>query len=303
MDLELRLLAGFVCVAEELNFSRAAERLHMTQPALTRQIRQLETQVGAPLFERTTRQVSLTASGEALLEPARRAATKPSSALARARRAAHGGAGQLRVGLSVSGNFDIAPTVVRMFRDRHQDVEVEVTRGTTTENVLGLKGRLIDVAFLRTPLYGAEGLEHLVLAQEPLVAALGDDHPLAGRTGIPRELLAQEPFVIHPRDSGPGSYDLITNYLWPDDNDPERHILERRPDEETMVEAVASGSSVAIIFQSRARYLAIPGVTYRPLVPPLLGEVSIAWRADDPNPLIRSFSRLARELTSPSSET
>jgi DNA-binding transcriptional LysR family regulator len=100
--------------------------------------------------------------------------------------------------------------------------------------------------------------------------------------------------VIHPRDSGPGSYDLITNYLWPDDNDPERHILERRPDEETMVEAVASGSSVAIIFQSRARYLAIPGVTYRPLVPPLLGEVSIAWRADDPNPLIRSFSRLAR---------
>jgi hypothetical protein len=70
-----------------------------------------------------------------------------------------------------------------------------------------------------------------------------------------------------------------------------------------MVEAVASGTSVAIIFQSRARYLAIPGVTYRPLVPPLFGELSIAWRADDPNPLISSFSRLARELTTRPSDT
>jgi DNA-binding transcriptional LysR family regulator len=186
--------------------------------------------------------------------------------------------------------------VVRGFRDLHQDVEVEVTRGTTTENVVNLKGRLIDVAFVRTPLHGAQGLKHLVLAEEPLVVALGDDHPLAGHSAIARELLAREPLVIHPRDSGPGSYDLITGYLWPGDDDLDSHIAEYRPDEETMAEAVASGTAVAIIFQSRARYLAIPGVTYHPLLPPLLGELSIVWRADDPNPLVAAFNRLARDL-------
>jgi len=186
--------------------------------------------------------------------------------------------------------------VVRGFRDLHQDVEVEVTRGTTTENVENLKGRLIDVAFVRTPLHGAHGLKHLVLAEEPLVIALGDDHPLAWHSAVARELLVREPLVIHPRDSGPGSYDLITGYLWPGDDDPDSHIAEYRPDEETMAEAVASGTGVAIIFRSRARYLAIPGVTYRPLLPPLLGELSIAWRAEDPNPLVAAFNRLARDL-------
>jgi DNA-binding transcriptional LysR family regulator len=303
MDLELRLLAGFVSVAEELNFSRAAERLHMTQPALTRQIRQLESLVRAPLFERSTRHVALTVAGEALLEPARRTLASAAEALETVRRAAHGAAGQLRIGLSVSGNFDIAPVAVRAFRDLHQDVEIAVSRGTTAENVARIEARLIDVAFVRTPLERAEGLACLVLAEEPLVVAVRDGHPLAAYGGVARELLAGEQLVIHPRDFGPGSYDLITGYVWPGASDPDSRVAEHRPDEETMVEAVASGAGVAIIFQSRAQYLAIPGVTYRPLVPPLHGELAISWRADDPNPLVSEFTRIARGLAGPSGGT
>jgi len=263
---------------------------------LTRQIHQLETYVGAPLFERTTRRVTLTAAGAALLDPARHTLRSAAEGVEAARRAAHGGTEQLRVGLSVSGNFDIAPLVAAAFREQHPGVGLELSRGSTADSVARLKRRDIDIAYVRTPLTGAAGLAHRVLLAEPLVVALGVEHPLAAHRRVPRELVAAQPLIIHSRADGPGAYDTITAYLWPGDNNPESHIAEHRPDEETMVEAVAAGAGVAVIFESRARYLAIPRITYRPLAPPLHGELALAWRADDPNPLLPAFSKIAVDI-------
>lgn len=301
MNLDLRLLAGFVGVAEELNYTRAAQRLHLTQPALTRQIHQLENFVGAPLFERTTRRVTLTEAGAALLDPARHTLRSADEGVDAARRAAHGGAELLRVGLSVSGNFDTAPRIAAAWCEQSPEVRLDLTRGSTADSIARLKRRDIDIAFVRTPLSGAEGLTHLVLVIEPLVVALGVEHPLAAHRRVHRELLAAEPLIIHLRDAGPGAYDIITSYLWPGESDPERHIADHRPDEETMVQAVAAGIGVAIVFESRARYLAIPRITYRPLTPPLHGELALTWRADDPNPLIPAFTAIALEVTKPAS--
>jgi DNA-binding transcriptional LysR family regulator len=301
MDLDLRLLAGFVGVAEELNFSRAAARLHVTQPALTRQIRQLETLVGAALFERTTRQVSLTPAGQALLEPARRTLASAEEAVQAARRAAHGARGRLRVGLSQTAGFEGAPIVVRRFGERHPDVQLEVTRSTTAGSVTKLRRREIDIAFVRTPLEGADELDHVVILDEPTVIALPEHHGLAAHERVPRELLSGEPFVLFSRELSPGVYDLITGYLWPGDPDPEAQVTERRADEDAMVEAVASGHGLTITRASRARHLRIPGVVYRPLTPPFQLELALAWRVDDPNPLVPAFARLAAEVAAESS--
>jgi DNA-binding transcriptional LysR family regulator len=295
MDLDLRLLSGFVAVAQEGNFSRAAEQLHLTQPALTRRVRRLEEIVGAPLLRRTTRQVALTPAGEALLEPARRALDAAHDALEAARRAAHGAGGGLRVGLSVSGNFDIAPAILTGFQALHPEVELLVTRAATAENVRALARREADIAFVRSPLpEDPSGIAHEVLFTEPLVAAVPEAHRLAARAAVPRDAAAREPLVITPRPLGPGAYDLITGYLWPGDPDPDRHIADHRPDEEMMVQAVAAGHGIAVLFKSRADTLSVPAVCYRPLDPPLLGELSLAWRADDPNPRLRAFRAAAR---------
>lgn len=294
MNVDPRLLAPFVAVADTLSFTRAAEELAITQPALTRQIAQLERLVGARLFERTTRRVALTPAGEALLPSARRALAALEEGVAAARRAAHGGGERLRVGLGTCGNLEIAPDVIAAFEAR-TGVAVDISRGATGESVEALKRRRVDVVFLRPPLHGAGGIASRPLLREPMVAVLHEDHPLARLDAVPRAALRDEPLVWMARERGPGSWERGLTAIWDDVAEGARHVAAERPDEEMMVAAVGAGHGFTLAYASRLRYLTVPGIVARPLDPPLEGEMALAWRADDPNPDVAAFVALAGE--------
>lgn len=291
MNVDPRLLAPFVAVADELSFSRAAAGLSVTQPALTRQIAQLERLVGARLFDRTTRRVALTPAGEALLDPARRALAALDEGVTAARRAAHG-TGELRVGLGTCGNVAVAPDVIALFEARTGSA-VEVTRAATGGSVDRLLRRRIDVAFLRPPLHDADGIAFRPLLREPMVVVLPSEHALAALDQVPRAALRAEPMVWSDRARGPGSWERGLAAIWGDATEGARHVAALRPDEEMMVTAVAAGLGFTLAYESRMRFLRVPGVATRPLDPPLEGELAVAWRADDPNPDVAAFVALA----------
>lgn len=294
MNVDPRLLAPFVAVADELSFSRAAAGLSVTQPALTRQIAQLERLVGARLFDRTTRRVALTPAGEALLGPARRALVALDEGVAAARRVAHGSADGLRVGLGTCGNVAVAPDVIALFEARAGRT-VRVTRGATGSSVERLLRRAIDVAFLRPPLYDADGIAVRSLLREPMVVVLPEDHDLAALDRVPRTALREEPMVWSARERGRGSWERGLAAIWDDAAEGARHVAVERPDEEMMVTAVGARLGFTLAYESRMRFLNVPGVVARPLDPPLAGELAIAWRADDPNPDVAAFVSLAVE--------
>lgn len=294
MNVDPRLLAPFVAVADELSFSRAAAGLSVTQPALTRQIAQLERLVGARLFDRTTRRVALTPAGEALLDPARRALAALDEGVTAARRAAHGSGDGLRVGLGTCGNVAVAPDVIAVFEARTGSA-VEVSRAATGGSVERLLRRTIDVAFLRPPLHDADGIAFRPLLREPMVVVLPSDHALAALDQVPRAALREEPMVWSDRARGPGSWERGLAAIWGDATEGARHVAALRPDEEMMVTAVAAGLGFTLAYASRMRFLHVPGVATRPLDPPLEGELAVAWRADDPSPDVAAFVALAAE--------
>lgn len=193
MSVELRHLRAFVAVAEELNFTRAAGRLHLAQQALSAQIRQLETLVGTPLFVRTTRKVELTGAGRALLERAPALLAGVDEALEAAVLAGRGESGELAVGLLATASLDFTPRLLRTFADELPEVAVSVRNFSFDDPSGGVRGRQADVALVWLP-FTTEGLACERLFDDPRVAVLAADHPLAGRDELTVEELLDEPF-------------------------------------------------------------------------------------------------------------
>jgi LysR family transcriptional regulator, benzoate and cis,cis-muconate-responsive activator of ben and cat genes len=205
---ELRHLRYFVAVAEELNFSRAAERLHMAQPPVSVAIRQLEQEVGADLFVRTTREVTLTDAGRALLDGARRTLGEVERAVATARRAAAGELGSLRVGFSWSARFETLPALGHALRTRHPDLELLTEEMWNVRVPEALRSGAIDVAVALCPEI-ADGLSYETIRTEPAVALLSEGHPLAGRPQIALSALARDSFLLFPRELAPRLHDVL----------------------------------------------------------------------------------------------
>ena len=181
VDLDTRLLRAFVAVAEELNFTRAAERLFIAQQALSSQIQQLETRLGVKLFDRTTRRVTLTGAGESLLPHALAAlgawdaGVDVLDAARRAERAT------LRVGLSGTGMIPMVSETMRVFRQRHPEVELQASNVGLNQPSAGLREGTVDVAFVRPP-FQDEGISMVTLLTEGRYAVLPANHPLASRS-------------------------------------------------------------------------------------------------------------------------
>src|SRR5262249_41019563 len=175
---ELRHLRYFVAVAEELNFSRAAERLHMAQPPLSVAIRQLEQELGTSLFERTSREVRLTESGVALLDGARRTLAEAEAAFTAARRAAAGEVGSLRIGYNWRAGFETLPALGQALRRAHPDVELLAEEMRPNRMAAALRAGAIDVALALYPDIVAT-LSYVTVRREHIVALLSDTHPLA----------------------------------------------------------------------------------------------------------------------------
>jgi DNA-binding transcriptional LysR family regulator len=295
MDLDLRKLRYFLAVAERLHFGRAAAALYITQPALSRQIRQLEEELGVELLERSSRQVSLTAAGKRLAEDGARLLAASDAAIARARRA--GDSGQsLTVGFMLG--MDIAP-VMTQFARSHPDVEIQLQRLRWWNHAAALRDGRVDAGFVRTPL-PTDGLEIRALYQEPICVALPAGHPLAGRTSVGIADLADEPVLLYA-DAHPE-----WNAFWTCDPRPDGSHPRPGPyvqDMEEIVAYVRAGRGVAYLPLPVTVAIAPAGVTFVRVddIPP--GQVVLAWDADQPPrqiPELLSAARGTPEDTGPS---
>ncbi len=195
MDVEIRHLRSFVAVAEERNFTRAAERLHLAQPALSVQIRQLEERMGVRLVERTTRRVALTPAGVALLERARALLDGVASAVQQVQDTAAGRTGRLRVGLGATASLDLAPVALRAFAAAVPSADISVHDVRFDDPSGGVRDRTTDVAIVWTPL-DETGLDLEPLSEEPRRVVLARDHRLADARRIAVDDLLGEPFPI-----------------------------------------------------------------------------------------------------------
>jgi DNA-binding transcriptional LysR family regulator len=261
-NMELRHLRYFVATAEAQHFTRAAEQLGMAQPPLSQQIRQLEQEVGTPLFDRTGRGVALNDAGRAFLVCAQDILQRADAAVRTAQRAARGEVGELTLGFTESASFSgVVTELIRQYRQRYPDVEMTLSQGDSETLVAQLRSGAIDAAFVRPPFALDGGLAFTQLAQEPLVVALPLGHALARRKRLAPADLEQERFILYSRKSGYGPSADIMAACRQHGLNPQ--IGQRAPQLSSAVNLVAAGMGVAIVPES-LRHLRPDGVVYRP---------------------------------------
>lgn len=296
-DLELRDLRFFHAVAEELNFSRAAERLGMAQPPLSRAIRQLERRLGVELFERSHRHVALTDAGLALLPEAERIFAAVAVAVARTRQAGMPHE-QLTITAKPAVATDLLREIVTAFRDLPGAPLVQVVVSGYGQQEAMLRDGRADLALLGSPHEG-DGLELEPLISEPRVAALPIGHELAGRPG-----LRCHDFAGLPMPQWAGSNPTQRAYWAGQDRNPQRIEVTGPPvhDASEVLEAVALGQAVALIPASLASRNVREDIAYRPVHDASPYETMIAWRAGSQTAWGARFVRTAREIASRQSD-
>jgi DNA-binding transcriptional LysR family regulator len=283
MDVDTRLLRYFAAVAEEGNLTRAAERLFVSQPALTKQVKQLEDRLGVRLFSRSRAGMALTEPGRALASRVPALLGEWDRALRETRRAA---TQVLRVGFLASAANEATPSIIAAFDVRRPGWRVDMRQAAWSNPTAGLASGDVDAALVRLPFPGQERWRMQVLLTEPRCVALPSAHRLSTRESIAFEDLWDELFVAAPVETGPWrDYWLAVDQR---PGEPRIGAVTEHPDD--WLSAIANGYGVALAPESAARFYARPGVTYRPLtgVPPT--QVAIAWSpADDANPVVQDF--------------
>lgn len=284
--MELSHLRYFVAAAEELHFGRAAQRLHITQPSLSKAVSRLEKELGIELFHRTKRTVQLTEAGRVFFKEARRVLEDVEHATEAARRAAEGEIGALEVGFFSPAIYGILPEIIKTYRDRFPDVKVTLHEWTSAVQMERLREGKIEVGFMRAPVDDEELItEHV--SHEPIVAALPEDHPQARREVVPPEELADDPFIMVPRHKEPNSFDRYVSICQRAGFSPKttQEVFEIH----AIVGLVATGMGVAFVPGS-IRSLKRPGLVYRPLEDPeaRIGT-AVVRRSAQPSPVLRTF--------------
>jgi DNA-binding transcriptional LysR family regulator len=280
-------------VAEELHFSRAAGRLHMTQPPLSQQIRQLEEEIGVRLFYRTKREVQLTDAGRVFLNEVRLILAQADQAIRAAQRASRGETGRLVIGFVDSVIYKHLPAVLRAFRERFPSVELDLRELSTAEQIEALLRSEIHAGFLRPPVDDA-ALAFETILEEPLVVALPETHPLSGQTAVPLAALAGEPFVLFPRRLAPSFYDLIMRLCR--DNAFSPKVAQEATRMQTILSLVAAGFGVSLV-SSSSQAFRTTGVAYRPIQSAeLMVGVVVAWQRSDLSPALKMFLTVVREI-------
>lgn len=295
MQLELRHLRSFIVVADELNFSRAAGRLHIAQPALSAQIRQLERQLGCRLFARTTRRVALTPAGTMLLADAREIVARADAAVAKVRAAARGERGLVRVGFVAHGAAELGGEILRRFAEAYPAVETSLAEAATLEELQhDLLDRESDVAFAWLPLVHGE-LVAEELRSEALLVGLSHEHPLASRAAVTVADLRAVP-IVAPWEDVP--FELLRPWLG------EARPAGRRPEDPNGTElgeclAIAGrGQAVYCVPESVSRFYSRPGLVFRPVSDATPSRIAVAWRRDTPNAAVASFVETALAVAS-----
>ncbi|KZE34347.1 LysR family transcriptional regulator [Crenobacter luteus] len=290
--MDIRLLRYFSVLAEELHFGRAATRLHMSQPPLSQQIRQLEDVIGTPLFVRSHHRVELTAAGRTLKEQVSLVFTQLERAIDLTRQAGRGQLGELEIGMMSSTMVGILPDALRVFRERYPGVRWRLHELTPAAQLVALKERRIDVCVFRLG-YDDPAVRNELLHHEPIRAALPAAHPLASRAAISPAELSGEALVTFALEQS-----RFANYLyqWCIQAGFTPRISQQVTEVQTLLSLVRTGFGIALLPAS-AEQLAPPGVVFRPLSP-AMPEVPLfaVYRADDASPVLRLFLDTLREL-------
>jgi DNA-binding transcriptional LysR family regulator len=292
--MELRHLRYFVAIGEELNFTRAAERLRIAQPPLSQQIRQLEEELGVTLLQRNSRPLRLTGAGELLLARARALLADFEVAVADVRRIGRGQAGKLNVGFVGSAMFAGLPDMIGAYREQYPDVELALDEMLAAEIADALQRRRIDVGFTRPPLLPESGVAQRVILEEPYVAALPRAHPLTASRAIALSELSDEAFVLYPARPEPSVTGLIIAACQAAGFTP--RLAQEVLHLQTAIGLVAAGVGVSLVPEAVARAQGSRGVSYVPLTPPaVIGPLAIAWREEDVSPALQRFLALVAD--------
>lgn len=287
---ELRHLRYFVIVAEELNFSRAATRLHMAQPPLSVAIRQLEQELGTDLFARTSREVKLTEAGEAFLQGARRTLAEADRAVDAAKRAAAGELGQLRLGFSWSARFETLPALGRAFRAKYADVELLSQEMWNAQMIPALRAGIIDAAVSLCPEIESGFESELIRSESVVVVSAASETPAAAGTA---ELasLADRTFLLFPRELAPRLHDVLVGVCRRAGFEP--NVRSESFHTSWDLELFSESAVVALAPCSVATGLGDGVVAARLSEPAGELETRLVWRADDRSPALEAFRSVA----------
>jgi DNA-binding transcriptional LysR family regulator len=291
MEVHLRKLRYFVAVAEELHFSRAAERMHVSQPALSKQIRQLERELRFDLFRRDRRRVELTAAGVALLPAARRLLADWDEAFLESSALAREEGKVLLVGFQTSVGGGLYQLIAARFAELRPDWRLELRLHDWSDPTAGLLDESADVAFLWLPTGAEESINVRPLRSERRFVCLPAGHRLACRKSLRMADLLDEPFVALPEDAGP----LRDYWLALDERDgpPRIGAVAATPDE--TFEAVATGHGVVLIAEGNTTVYGRPGIVYRPVFDLEPCHLAVAWRRGDRRAAVRELVNAAAE--------
>ena len=287
-SMELRHIRYFLAVAEEQNFTRAAARVGIGQPPLSQQIKDLEAEVGAPLFHRIPQGAELTEAGRAFLETVRIIPTQAERAMRAAQRAARGEIGSIRVGFVGSAPFNrVMPATIRTFRRAYPDVEMSFEEANTIRLVAGLKDGELDAAFLRFNESPSDDLQIRLLCEERMVVALSTTHPAAKSVEIDLIGLRNDALIMIPRDFGHILFDTVILACRQAGFEP--MLGQSSPQLSSVVSLVAAELGFSLVPESM-RQLQLTGVTYREIKGDApLSRLSLGYRRGETSKIVRNF--------------
>jgi len=291
---ELRHLRYFVAVAEELHFGRAAQRLHIVQPALSKQIANLESELGVQLFHRTRRRVTITGAGAALYEEVRVILHRIDRAVETAQMTAAGQIGSLDLGFIGPAMWSVLPKLLESHHRRVPDVRFRLSELSSVNQIASLRDGRLDAAFVRLPLHDYDDVNFSVVLREPFVVTLPEEHPAAVLPSVDLAELAAEPFIFVPRRVEPGFYDrciaLCQSYGF------SPRIVEEGTGPTAICGMVATGLGITLS-PSSILNAPWPGVVFRQLSrsgPEL--ELAVATRREEHSAALRGFLETVAEI-------
>lgn len=292
-DIELRHLRYFVAVAEELHFGRAAERLHLSQPPLSQQIRKLEDILGYALFLRTSRSVRLTSAGTAYLERARRTLGNVQRDIEETRSIGQGESGSLHIGFVSSAMLTTLPAVFTAYRERFPRVHLHLHESFTSRVAEGLRNGTLDAGILRDS-DATESLRITTLFTERYVAILPASHPCARQKSISPAMLRNDHFVYYPRTAGSRAFEKPLTLF--EEHGFRPQIVQEATHWLTILRLVGAGIGVSVA-PACVQRITSPGVVCIPLRgAKVVSELELAHLAGDTRPLVERFTQLATTM-------
>jgi len=293
--MELRHLRYFVAVAEDLSFTKAAQRLRLAQPSLTRQVRNLEDEIGVKLLDRSNNRVVLTEEGRLFLFDSKKLLAMCAESIAAVQRMKRGENSGLNIGYVANIHYGLLPATLGAFRKLHPGVALNLFDMTSAEQFLALDSRKIDLGFVGlAPALSRHALLSECVAHDTMLVALPARHPLAKKAKITLADLAPQFFIVMAAQTHPGAREWLAETC--KEAGFAGRILQEADSEPTMIQFVADGLGVALM-PEQITGLPHDGVVFRPLVPTLLRESTIAWRADNPSRPLKDYIQIVKELS------